>query len=338
MTQLLIPALASGAAFPTSSSEWDTGHRADRCILNYKTAVSGCNAWGAGSNDVNQWLQIGGFAVPVTCVSVSTQGRYQVGHWIKNYTVSYSNNGIDWIHADNGKIFQGNTDSETIVTQKFEKPFNALAVRINPTEWVGHICLRCELYFKPAVFNPQPAQQFVQYGQTVNLRHTNTKNFLHSHPYKYYHEAGSYEQQVTTVPDNDSNCEFVVKAAHGQRTAFGAPVMYGDVLRLEHIATRKNIHTSEKTAFVTNQREVCAYGNEGIGDANDDWIVQATKPNVTGVLPTDTIRFYHKQTQHYLHAALNKFKVVKDVGPEQNEVTAFTPGDPNDCWDLSVKA
>ena len=44
------------------------------------------------------------------------------------------------------QVYTGNGDRNTIVVQDLEKATVALAVRLNPVEWHGHISLRMELY------------------------------------------------------------------------------------------------------------------------------------------------------------------------------------------------
>ena len=52
-------------------------------------------------------------------VSVETQGRNGVqNEWVTEYTIGYSNNGVDWCLAENGRIFVGNKNTSTIVKNK----------------------------------------------------------------------------------------------------------------------------------------------------------------------------------------------------------------------------
>jgi len=143
------PAVTIGLCFGSSSSDFDCNHRADRARLNFTGATAGCNGWSAGSNDFNQWYQIGGLAETVTWVSVDIQGRGGLAQYVTEFTVTYTNDGVDWFLADNGKVYSGNTaDFEKIVTNYFDTPFKALALRINPCAWINHISLRAEAHFK----------------------------------------------------------------------------------------------------------------------------------------------------------------------------------------------
>ena len=85
--------------------------------------------------------------MPKRFVKVATQGRSDSPEWVTQFTVQYSVDGINWQAADDGRIFQANTDQNSIVTNTFEKPFIASVVRICPTAWNSHISMRLELYY-----------------------------------------------------------------------------------------------------------------------------------------------------------------------------------------------
>ncbi len=43
------------------------------------------------------------------------------------------------------QIFDGNTDSDSVVTAMFSSPVPATLIRIQPTDWEKHPCMRFEL-------------------------------------------------------------------------------------------------------------------------------------------------------------------------------------------------
>ena len=57
--------------------------------LHYK-GVGG--AWAALVNDLHQWFEID-FGIVKTVAYVATQGRYNVGQWVTQYKLQYSNDG-----------------------------------------------------------------------------------------------------------------------------------------------------------------------------------------------------------------------------------------------------
>ena len=115
------------------------------------------------------------------------------------------------------------------------------------------------------------------YGARIKLQHVKTGRRLHSHGSKY--PSGSQQQQVTCFAGEDANDWWLVKPRHGvplDENTTGTPVGDGDVVRLEHVQTRCILHSHKIVGHVAKGRqlEVSAFGQEGEGDANDDWIVR----------------------------------------------------------------
>jgi dolichyl-phosphate-mannose--protein O-mannosyl transferase len=44
-------------------------------------------------------------------------------------------------------------------------------------------------------------------------------------------------------------------------------------MRLEHLATNKNLHSHHFSSPLSNNQEISAYGDQGEGDTGDHWIV-----------------------------------------------------------------
>lgn len=51
------------------------------------------------------------------------------------------------------------------------------------------------------------------------------------------------------------------------------PITCGQTLRLEHLATKKNLHSHHFSSPLSDKQEISAFGEEGEGDAGDDWMV-----------------------------------------------------------------
>ncbi|ESW97570.1 hypothetical protein KL918_002944 [Ogataea parapolymorpha] len=97
-------------------------------------------------------------------------------------------------------------------------------------------------------------------------------NLLHSHPSKY--PAGSEQHQVTTYGFKDANNNFIVRPARTQRN-YGPFIQNGDAIRLQHELTKANLHSHAIHAHVSERYwEVSGYGDETVGDAKDDWVVE----------------------------------------------------------------
>jgi hypothetical protein len=53
----------------------------------------------------------------------------------------------DWKYVDNGRIFIGNTDSNSKVRADFDVPVRARVIRIHPVTWNNYICLRFDAIY-----------------------------------------------------------------------------------------------------------------------------------------------------------------------------------------------
>ncbi|KAK3722552.1 hypothetical protein QZH41_002152 [Actinostola sp. cb2023] len=82
-------------------------------------------AWAsAGSYYAPHWVQIDlGSVKKVT--AIATQGHPDKGQWIKTFQISSGNDPNSLTLYDNGKIFTGNTDSNTVVKNIFDPSIEA---------------------------------------------------------------------------------------------------------------------------------------------------------------------------------------------------------------------
>lgn len=185
--------------------------------------------------------------------------------------------------------------------------------------------------FRCALPDAVPAGRAATYGSAVKLMHAGTTRVLHSHPLTYSHPGGSGQQQVTGFAGLDDNDWWRLRPAHGEAadSRAGQPVRHGDVLRLQHAATGRNLHSHPGfRSPVTSQQEVTCFGEAGVGDGNDDWRVE-----VEGGGTWETrkpVRFIHVATGCALHSHHGFSSARQTEG--QQEVTAFPGRDGNDFW------
>lgn len=187
----------------------------------------------------------------------------------------------------------------------------------------------------------------VAYGAVVTLKnHKTGGGYLHSHSHLYPKEAGgARQQQVTTYTHKDENNRWLVKSYDRELT--GGPVRllrHGDLVRLEHTQTRRNLHAHREPAPLTKKHyQVTGYGENGTGDANDIWRVRivgardvaAGEVNVDAdpvLTVTSQLRFVH-----YLQACTlaASGKQLPKWGFEQQEVSC-SPNvrDHNAIWNV----
>jgi MIR domain len=182
----------------------------------------------------------------------------------------------------------------------------------------------------------KPAVAPGRIGSWVRLTHVATGKFLHSHAYNYAHPLSSGQQQVTCAdPPADDADWWRLRVAHraNEHTAWDQPVGNGDIVRLEHIATNRNLHSHpHHPSPVTHQQEVTCYGTHGFGDSNDNWRVEHAG---TGkVKAGSTIRLIHVNTNVALHSHTGFSHAVNTRG--QQEVTGYFRRDNNDLWTIDA--
>jgi dolichyl-phosphate-mannose--protein O-mannosyl transferase len=184
----------------------------------------------------------------------------------------------------------------------------------------------------PQTVNTQ-TETVVKYRDTIKLIHSKTNVNLHSHNIDYHHVGSSKQQQVTGFGGADENDYWIVKGPHSKDEFFnkGNPVKNGDIIRLEHLNTRKNLHSHPgiPAPLTAQQQEISAFSPEvnGIGNIDDNWQIEVENGGgwVTGV----AIRLIHSRTKVSLHS--------HNIGDEeyisgQQEVTGFSKRNEDDFW------
>ena len=188
----------------------------------------------------------------------------------------------------------------------------------------------------------------VAFGSNVTL-----KNFgyggglLHSHASHY--PEGSKQQQITAYTFRDTNNDWQIRLprdlnGNANTTQLGDDeirfVKDGDIIRLSHIITGRNLHSHPINAPISTKHwEVSAYGNEEIGDVQDNWKVEIVKDVVdknAKNVRTLTTRFRLR------HVFLNCLLVSRSVvlpqwGFKQREVICdrkAKPNDPHAWWNV----
>ncbi|TMW66174.1 hypothetical protein Poli38472_003939 [Pythium oligandrum] len=117
--------------------------------------------------------------------------------------------------------------------------------------------------------------EYVTCGSSIKLVHETSRFRLHSHEIAY--GSGSGQQSVTAhSARNDPNSYWLVKEADSASAcSLGEKLQCGATIRLEHIQTRRNLHTHQFRAPLTqHHHEVSGFGVAGDGDAGDNWIVE----------------------------------------------------------------
>ena len=179
----------------------------------------------------------------------------------------------------------------------------------------------------------------VAYGSKLTLKNYGYGGgLLHSHVQTF--PVGSLQQQVTCYHYKDDNNNWIITPPWGADPIdIDGSIKYlmdGDVIRLVHAPTTRNLHSHAIAAPVTKENyEVAGYGNQTIGDENDHWVVEIlddthrSKKERDGRIHslTTRMRFRHQTLNCYLRAAN---AVLPQWGFKQIEVSCIKENDPKD--------
>ena len=104
----------------------------------------------------------------------------------------------------------------------------------------------------------------VAYGAVISLKnHRTGGGYLHSHFHLYPEGVGARQQQITTYTHKDENNHWRVKHYDKEYDA-SSPVellKQGDLVRLEHVPTKRNVHSHRVPAPSTKKHnQVTGYG------------------------------------------------------------------------------
>ncbi|XP_068677063.1 uncharacterized protein [Montipora foliosa] len=142
----------------SASSQMDGKHSAAHARLYFEEDGTAAGGWSALSNDLKQWLQVD-LRTYYRITGVATQGRNSHQEWITKYKIDYSDDGVKFkYYVEPGqisaKVYDGNQDSDSVVSNKLTPPITARFLRILPIEWEKHISVRMEIYGCPACTAP----------------------------------------------------------------------------------------------------------------------------------------------------------------------------------------
>ncbi|XP_038262630.2 protein O-mannosyl-transferase 2 isoform X2 [Dermochelys coriacea] len=184
--------------------------------------------------------------------------------------------------------------------------------------------------------------EHLAYGSVITMKNLRMAGgYLHSHWHLYPEGVGARQQQVTAYLHKDLNNLWVIKK-HDSNTDHLDPshsvefVRHGDVIRLEHKETSRNLHSHQQEAPMTRKHfQVTGYGINGTGDANDFWRIEVVgrKAGKRIKVLRSQIRLTHLATGCILGSS---GKTLPKWGWEQVEVTCtpYVKETPNALWNV----
>ncbi|GFR20139.1 protein O-mannosyl-transferase 2 [Trichonephila clavata] len=180
----------------------------------------------------------------------------------------------------------------------------------------------------------------VAYGAIVSIKsHKTGGGYLHSHWHLYPKNVGAQQQQVTIYSHKDENNKWLIKKFDSELNSSTSDpvelVFNGDLIRLEHVVTKRNLHSHKEMAPITkNHQQVTCYGQNGVGDANDIWRIEIIGEDKRIPISTiaSKIRIIHYLTGCALYSSS---KQLPNWGYEQMEVSCNPRlHDSNNVWNV----
>ncbi|EOY29358.1 Stromal cell-derived factor 2-like protein precursor isoform 1 [Theobroma cacao] len=145
----------------------------------------------------------------------------------------------------------------------------------------------------------------ITYGTILKLMHEKTKFRLHSHDVPY--GSGSGQQSVTSFPNvDDSNSYWIVRPMPDTSTKQGETIPSGTIIRLQHMRTRKWLHSHLHASPISGNLEVSCFGGESESDTGDYWRLIIEGSGKTWK-QDQRIRLQHVDTGGYLHSHDKKY-------------------------------
>jgi len=151
--------------------------------------------------------------------------------------------------------------------------------------------------------------RFVTCGSAIRIRNIDSrKYFLGSSEHQYSHNG----QQVVTLDTRGDQSKFMwqIQAAHNNTCVTGEKIKCGEIIRLTHVGTGKNLHSHGLPAPLTRgNTEVSGFGNDGEGDAGDNWKLECVHRKDAGNAQhrlwesTTLVRLLHVDTKHWLSSS-----------------------------------
>lgn len=151
-------------------------------------------------------------------------------------------------------------------------------------------------------------EKLVTCGSGVKLRHEQSRAYyLNSVGHNW--GAGSGQQVVTAMKSKtEPSTLWQVRGAHNstaEACTLGTPIRCGQLVRLTHVQTKKNLHSHHIRSVLSGEQEVAGFGDEGEGDDGDNWKVVCDGKYWNR---DKYVKFQHVQTRRYLTSSTsNKF-------------------------------
>ncbi|KAK4277233.1 hypothetical protein QN277_015256 [Acacia crassicarpa] len=167
----------------------------------------------------------------------------------------------------------------------------------------------------------------ITYGSVLKLMHEKTKFRLHSHDVPY--GSGSGQQSVTGFQGvDDANSYWIVRPQPETSAKQGDTIKSGTIIRLQHMRTRKWMHSHLHASPISGNLEVSCFGGDSESDTGDYWRLLIEGSGKTWK-QDQRIRLQHVDTGGYLHSHDKKYS---RIAGGQQEVCGVREKRPDNVW------
>ena len=115
-------------------------------------------------------------------------------------------------------------------------------------------------------------------------------------------------QIVTAIKETDNNDSlFIIKEGLAEsHCETGTPIKCNSIIRLEHVNTGKNLHSHKFASFITDSQEVCAFGDNGEGNFDDNFKLICYNSNDVYLRGKTQFFLQHVNTGAFLYINIKK--------------------------------
>ncbi|PWA88147.1 stromal cell-derived factor [Artemisia annua] len=167
----------------------------------------------------------------------------------------------------------------------------------------------------------------ITYGSVIKLMHEKTKFRLHSHDVPY--GSGSGQQSVTGFPNvDDANSYWVVRPEPDTSAKSGDNIKSGTIIRLQHMKTRKWLHSHLHASPISGNLEVSCFGDDNNSDTGDYWRLEIEGSGKSW-RQDQRVRLLHVDTSGFLHSHNKKYS---RIAGGQQEVCGVREKKADNVW------
>jgi len=245
------------ASMISTSTSRDENHSGTHARLNHLTS------WMPSVSDKQQFIQVK-FNGERKITGLVTQGQETGDIFVKSYKLKHSQDGNHWVTyqevPNQDKIFAGNSDSKTPVTQIFKSPIRTRYIRINPQAWNSLIALRFEILGCPedktttVTTSPQPTTS-VSTGSTGT-----TPSTTYEPKCVEWDNWCDTDRPSLQKPDDLEDIDKLVSCSHHCKVPLAIECRLASPAQTPAEETGQSVHCNLETGLFCNHTET----NEGI--------------------------------------------------------------------------